>query len=53
MWRFLIEFIRGDERGVFFLSLSPSQWFAIVAVGAGIGVIFLLRKLYLQKEVVT
>ena len=32
VFRFLIEFIRGDDRGAYFLSLSPSQWFSILAI---------------------
>lgn len=44
IWRFNIEFIRGDDRGAFFLSLSPSQWFSIVAVLMGITLFFLLKK---------
>ena len=35
-FRFLIEFIRGDDRGVFILNLSPSQWFSIISVIIGI-----------------
>lgn len=50
VWRFLIEFIRGDERGAFFLRLSPSQWIALFAIFAGVGVVFLLKKLYLQLQ---
>jgi phosphatidylglycerol:prolipoprotein diacylglycerol transferase len=33
--RFLLEFFRGDDRGAFWLGLSPSQWIAAAcAVGA-------------------
>ena len=32
VWRFLIEFIRGDERGFILLNLAPSQWISILAV---------------------
>lgn len=41
--RFLIEFVRGDERGGLLWGLSPSQITAIVAVGCS-GVIFLWRR---------
>ncbi|HZJ89358.1 MAG TPA: prolipoprotein diacylglyceryl transferase family protein [Bacilli bacterium] len=44
VWRFLIEFIRGDERGAFFLSLSPSQWFALVAIISGTVLAVLIGK---------
>lgn len=36
VWRFLIEFIRGDDRGAFFIHLSPSQWFSIMAIIASV-----------------
>ena len=39
LWRFLIEFIRGDERGYFLLGLAPSQWMSIFAILIGIGLI--------------
>lgn len=49
IWRFLIEFIRGDDRGAYMLNLSPSQWFSIFSVLLGIGLIFMIRIL-IQKE---
>lgn len=30
VFRFIIEFFRGDPRGGFFLNLSPSQWWCLV-----------------------
>lgn len=44
IFRFLNEFLRGDERGAFMLSLSPSQWLSIVSVLASIGVFIFLKK---------
>ncbi len=44
VWRFMIEFIRGDDRGAYFLSLSPSQWFSILAVIASIFVYIFIKK---------
>ena len=44
VWRFLIEFIRGDDRGAFFLSLSPSQWFSILAILGAIALFILIKK---------
>lgn len=32
IFRFLIEFIRGDDRGALFLSISPSQGFSILCI---------------------
>ena len=45
-WRFGIEFIRGDHRGSFVGSLSPSQFWSIMLFLAGIGyfVFLLIRK---------
>lgn len=46
VWRFLLEFIRGDHRGSFVEFLSPSQFWSIVLFLAGIAylVIILIRK---------
>ena len=42
IWRFIIEFFRGDDRGSFLGSaLSPSQIWSIVMVLVGIGYFFL------------
>lgn len=49
IFRFLIEFIRGDERGAYFLSLSPSQWFSIVCIIIGIVLIFFFKKKELKS----
>lgn len=48
IWRFLIEFIRGDDRGAYFLKLSPAQWFSIVAILGSIA-LFVLIKLNIIK----
>jgi phosphatidylglycerol:prolipoprotein diacylglycerol transferase len=36
MGRFLIEFIRNDDRGFVFLHLTPSQWISFVMIGLGL-----------------
>lgn len=46
IFRFLIEFLRADDRGALVGSLSPSQFWSIVMVIAGVGVYFLLNYLY-------
>lgn len=48
-FRFLIEFIRGDERGAYLLNLSPSQWFSIICILIATTLIFLLKKDKLNK----
>jgi len=45
-WRFVLEFWRGDARGKLLGALSPSQFWSLVMIAAGVGLIFLLR--YLQ-----
>jgi len=49
-FRFLIEFLRGDERGQFIGSLSPSQFWSIVMILIGIGWFFLQRKLQAKRD---
>lgn len=41
LFRFFIEFIRGDDRGFFFLHLSPSQWLSLLMILAS-GVLLIL-----------
>ncbi len=48
VFRFLIEFVRDDERGANILGLSPSQFWSIWLFLAGIGVYFLVD--YLNKK---
>ena len=50
VFRFLIEFIRGDDRGAFILGMSPSQFWSILLVAGGIAVIFLLNYLYKKQN---
>ena len=47
VWRFFIEFIRGDARGEFIGSaLSPSQIWSIVMAAAGVGYVFLQKYVF-------
>lgn len=48
IWRFCIEFARGDERGSFIGAISPSQFWSIVMVLLGVGYFFLYR--YVLKK---
>ena len=48
VFRFLLEFIRGDHRGELVTGISPSQFWSIPMVALGIGLIFLLN--YLQPK---
>lgn len=47
IWRFVIEYLRGDDRGETFVDfLTPSQLTAIVLILLGIALFFLMPKLY-------
>lgn len=48
VWRFFIEFFRGDNRGEFVSGISPSQFWSILMVVLSIPLFFLLR--YLEKK---
>ncbi len=50
IWRFCIEFLRADHRGTLVDGISPSQFWAIVMVVAGIVCYFFLRFLYKREE---
>lgn len=43
VWRFIIEFVRTDDRGSFIPGLTPSQFWSIIMVPLGIGLIFLQK----------
>ena len=48
IFRFLLEYVRGDDRGKLFGALSPSQFWSVLMVGIGVGLIFFLR--WIQKR---
>ena len=43
IWRFVIEYFRADYRGDFIPGLSPSQFWSIIMVLAGVAIFFLYR----------
>ena len=51
IWRFFIEFIRGDvvERGKFVPGLTPSQFWSILMVIGGVAFFFLYS--YFDKKI--
>ena len=49
VFRFVLEFFRGDERGQL-AGLSPSQYWCIVIVLAIVPVYFILKKYFFNKE---
>lgn len=44
VFRFLIEFLRGDNRGGFILGLSPSQVFSILGAIISVGLYLILKE---------
>jgi prolipoprotein diacylglyceryltransferase len=50
IFRFCLEFVRADDRGQFLGSLTPSQFWSIVMIIAGIALIFLLRPAYKKRD---
>jgi phosphatidylglycerol:prolipoprotein diacylglycerol transferase len=52
IFRFVIEYFRGDERGKLFGSdiISPSQFWSILMVVIGVALLFILRYLYKKYE---
>ena len=49
VWRFIIEFFRDDHRGEFVKGLTPSQFWAIVMVVAGVAVFFYVKYLFKRQ----
>lgn len=49
LWRFFIEFFRGDDRGAFIFNLSPSQFWSIIMIICGITLIFYMKMLYAKR----
>ena len=43
VFRFLIEFLRGDNRGGFIIGLSPSQVISIIGILVSFGLSFMLE----------
>ena len=53
IWRFLIEFARGDERGQIFKGvdwISPSQFFSLIMILLTVPLFFYLRYLIRNRE---
>ena len=44
----ILEFLRGDNRGAFMLSMSPSQIFSVVSVVSSI-ILFIVLRFYILK----
>lgn len=49
LFRFLIEFIRDDHRGALVGGISPSQFWSLLMIAAGIGVYFFTEFLWKKR----
>lgn len=50
IFRFFIEYLRADDRGEFIPGISPSQFWSILMVVIGVGLIFLMRWLFQKRD---
>lgn len=50
VWRFLIEFLRDDERGSFIPGVTPSQFWAIIMVAISVPLFFAIRYLLNKRK---
>ena len=46
IFRFFLEYLRDDHRGAFVGSISPSQFWSLLMVVAGVAVFFVVRRIY-------
>lgn len=51
VFRFLIEFVRDDHRGELLGFISPSQFWSVLMVGLGIGLIFIMNRILAKQSV--
>ena len=49
IFRFCIEFVRDDDRGQLVAGISPSQFWSILLVIAGVGLVFLVNFLWKKR----
>lgn len=50
VFRFLIEFIRGDDRGKLFGVLSPSQFWSLGMVILGVALYFVMERIWKRED---
>ena len=48
-FRFVLEFLRGDDRGANILFLTPSQWMSLILI-IGVVIVLLYKKGYIFKK---
>jgi prolipoprotein diacylglyceryltransferase len=49
IWRFFVEYLRGDYRGSVGLAVTPSQLIALLMIAASVA-IFFLEKLFWSRK---
>ena len=49
-FRFLIEYLRGDHRGTLVGGISPSQFWSLLMIVVGVGLIFLMNYLVQKRK---
>lgn len=52
VFRFLIEFLRGDDRGSFIPGITPSQFWSLVLIVCGFVSIFIIKRKSLVRQTV-
>ena len=50
IWRFLIEYIRGDERGQLIAGISPSQFWSILMVLGGVALVLVTKFVFFKDD---
>lgn len=50
IFRFFIEYLRGDHRGEFVAGLTPSQFWSLLMVVGGVALYFVLKRLYARYD---
>jgi phosphatidylglycerol:prolipoprotein diacylglycerol transferase len=50
IFRFLLEFVRDDDRGQLVAGISPSQFWSLLMIVAGVALIFLVNYLWEKRE---
>ena len=50
IFRFSIEFLRNDDRGQLVSGITPSQFWSLLMIAAGIGLVFLINYVWKKRE---
>ena len=50
VFRFCLEFVRGDHRGEFLFGITPSQFWSLLMIPASVVVYFLLKRAFAKAD---